>query len=269
MTVPAITLLVVLGTARITSLALMHVLLITLFASLAAFVLAYSLFYNTNFKAAGTANPWKALSGKSLSAIWASNLTSIAGTSIPFLVMPHMVDSTDIGLFGVSHRLVALAATVLAAMGSIFGPAFARAYSQHQYSLLGIHLRDSQIYATIAFLPFAVMYFSFPEAILSVFGDGFVAGKAMLGLLTGGQLVNSLTGSVGFFLNMTERAHVALTVNTISTITGIALTIALGWGLGIIGICIAYTLTLALRNLALYVVARRSLKALMHSVVSE
>ena len=54
-------------------------------------------------------------------------------------------------------------------------------------------------------LPVVFVLMIFPEFFLSLFGDGFESGSAILRILTVGQFANALTGPAAFALLLTGR----------------------------------------------------------------
>ena len=58
----------------------------------------------------------------------------------------------------------------------------------------------------------SLVFFAAGRQILTVFGDGFEQAYPALLILLAGGLVNASTGSVGFFMTMTNRQRAALVI---------------------------------------------------------
>jgi O-antigen/teichoic acid export membrane protein len=188
---------------------------------------------------------------RSLFVFWLLNLVNVFGASLPFIFLPHLVDAADIGIFGASQRLVAIASTILVALGSIFGPRFARNYSAGDLGLLKKNLIYSQFYSGISYLPIFLIFFFIPGFTLGLFGEEFVIGSNILIVMAFGQLINASTGSVGFFLNMINLERISLIINFISIIAMAILLYVLGRSYGLLGIAMAYAGVLSIKNLSL------------------
>lgn len=148
---------------------------------------------------------------------------SVALPMLGIALMQLLVRSTDTILVGFFHgtatsgpysaanRIALLAAFGLMAVNAVLPPLIAR------YHVRG-EQRDLQRLVTLA----ARVTFAFSiiasgvivllrEPVLAAFGPEFGAASTALVILCGGQLVNALTGSVGFVLSMTGNHRVVLT----------------------------------------------------------
>jgi O-antigen/teichoic acid export membrane protein len=109
----------------------------------------------------------------------------------------------------------------------------------------------------LACLPVAAALTLAPTAVLGAFGHGYTQGAAYLVIMTLGQFVNVLTGSVNTILSMSGHERDLIR----SIICGLAVTIvcmiALGPVLGGLGFAIAYAANMVTQNAVAALAVRR------------
>nr|WP_277879386.1 polysaccharide biosynthesis C-terminal domain-containing protein [Coleofasciculus sp. FACHB-712] len=93
-----------------------------------------------------------------------------------------------------------------------------------------------------------------------LFGSSFVEGLPALVILTVGQMVNALSGSVGFLMTMTGHQREAALIIGSSAILNVVLNAALIPYLGINGAALSTALTTALWNIIMLVYVNKQLK---------
>lgn len=105
--------------------------------------------------------------------------------------------------------------------------------------------------------------------LLSLFGSEFTVGYSALVILTVGQLVNALAGSVGFIMTMTGHQREAAWVTFGSTVLNISLNAILIPRFGIEGAATATAFTTALMNIVMfgYVQKRLQLNPTVFTIV--
>ncbi len=196
------------------------------------------------------------------------------GVALPMLgiaLMQVLLRSTDTILIGFFHgtatsgpfsaanRIALLAAFGLMAVNAVLPPLIAR------HHVRGEH-RDLQRLVTLA----ARVTFAFSviacggivllrEPVLAAFGPEFGAASTALVILCGGQIVNALTGSVGFVLSMTGNHRLVLTTLILTTIGHAVLCLILIPTYGIEGAAWATASAIGVSNIALALRCRFSL----------
>jgi O-antigen/teichoic acid export membrane protein len=193
--------------------------------------------------------------------LWATSLLSIIFLQLPFVVMPLYVDTTEIGVFSVAHKLINVVTTLLLLLAAVFGPAFARcAAQQDQAALLGL-LRRTQLISTAVFLPAALALLALAEPIASLFGQGFGELRLFLAILAAGHLVNAATGLSGVMLNMAGAASRELYTLVLALTAALAGSVWVGPEYGAPGLAAVFSGSIALKNLASYALATHLLKS--------
>jgi O-antigen/teichoic acid export membrane protein len=150
---------------------------------------------------------------------WLSVSLSMLGIAL----MQLLVRSTDTILIGFFHgtatsgpysaanRIALLAAFGLMAVNAVLPPLIARYHVRGEkrdlQRLVTLAARVTFLFSVIATAVLVLLR----EPVLAAFGSEFSAASTALVILCGGQLVNALTGSVGFVLSMTGNHRVVLT----------------------------------------------------------
>lgn len=191
--------------------------------------------------------------------LWGTGVLSIGFLQLPFLIMPLYVDTTEIGVFAVAHKLINVVTTLLLLLAAVFGPAFARCAAQRdQRTLLGL-LRRTQLISTAVFLPAAVALLALAEPIAGLFGNDFGELRLFLTILAAGHLVNAATGLSGVLLNMAGAASRELSTLVLALAAALAGSALVGPEYGAAGLAAVFSGSIALKNLASYALAAQLL----------
>ncbi|MBK1649287.1 lipopolysaccharide biosynthesis protein [Rhabdochromatium marinum] len=194
--------------------------------------------------------------------LWGSTLLNMAYVSLPILILPQFASVDELGQFGVAFRLINLVTVILVTLGAIFGPQFAAAYTLRDASGLRQLLRRSQHFSLLLYGPVFIIFTFFAEPLLGLFGEEFRSAALLLAIMAMGQLVNAATGLVGYLLNMMHRER---TEFMILLITGGFMTVAMiigGTLAGMLGVTLAYSAGLMLKNLLSLLFSLRALRGL-------
>ncbi len=192
------------------------------------------------------------VSDRSILFIWFGMLLNILLMNLPVLIMPHMAETEEIGLFSAASRLVMLCTTILVSLSALFGPQFVKHNSQKNVKGIKKALRQSQWYSLFIYFPFYIIFILFSESILSVFGENFKEAKYILWILATAQLVNAATGLVGYCLIMINRERIEFYIQVVSVLIMLALIFILGNSNGVIGIATGYAVGIAIKNTISY-----------------
>ncbi len=133
----------------------------------------------------------------------------------------------DVGIYNVSVRIATVTSVTLFAINTIAAPKFAELYSKGDIKKLRDVVSQSSKLMFWGAFPVLLVIFLFPSFILGVFGDEFKAGTLSLLLLTFGQFINVMSGSVGYILQMTGKQKPFHYIIFIATLINIALNAAL------------------------------------------
>ncbi|MEJ2377030.1 MAG: oligosaccharide flippase family protein [Pseudolabrys sp.] len=168
------------------------------------------------------------------------------------IVMLGMIRGTfESGIYAICTRLAAVVALPLMFVNAALAPYVSELWSVGAKDRLQ-HLTTSavRIGATLG-IPIALLLAVFPEAVLGLFGQAFVAGRLALTLLIVGQLVNVGAGPVALLMTMTGRHWDAAVVITGGAILNIVLNALLIPRFGMAGAAIATAASTILWNAGL------------------
>lgn len=197
------------------------------------------------------------IENRELPRFWLISMINILMMSCPYLLLPLVATESEMGQFGVAHRLIALSATIVAALSSIFGPAFARCRAEGDLAgLHGLYAR-SRVYTFGCYLPLFAVYVAYPEKILGFFGNDFAAGTGLLVIMAAGRLVNSATGLTEHFLTMTGGEREELVSGATAVLFFLVVGLTLGRSYGVEGLAVAYAMAFGLRSLCSFYFVRR------------
>ncbi|HUW26067.1 MAG TPA: flippase [Gallionella sp.] len=144
----------------------------------------------------------KALLSSSITLLGAVLLQQIM-MALPLLLLGVWGSSADAGMFSAAQRTASLIGLVLVSANVIVAPKFAELYQQNDIEALGKVARQGALLMTVMASPALLLFLFVPEWVMGLFGAEFSAGWLLLVIMALGQLVNVMTGSVGFILVMT------------------------------------------------------------------
>jgi len=155
----------------------------------------------------------------------------------------------EIGIYSVAMKISMLTSITLFSINSIAAPKFAELYSKGDMAGLEkiIHQSTKLIFWSAASIILAI--FLFPSFILTIFGEEFKAGLYALLILTFGQFINAISGSVGYILQMTGKQKVFQYITLTAAMMNIGLNALLIPRYGINGAALASMLCMVFWNL--------------------
>jgi O-antigen/teichoic acid export membrane protein len=227
-----------------------------------AFVLAAALWRSLSRGLGGDASGVIPAYSPALWPLWGSALLNVAYMNLPILLLPQFATVAELGQFGVAFRLMNLVTVILVTLAAIFGPRFAAAYALKDAAQLRHLLKRSQQLSLLLFAPFLLAFTLLAGPVLGVFGEEFREAAPLLWILALGQLVNAATGLVGYLLNM---MHQERTEFAILLVTGVAMLVGMiiaGSVAGVLGVTLAYSAGLMLKNLLSLIFSLRYLRFL-------
>ncbi|MFT7266108.1 MAG: O-antigen/teichoic acid export membrane protein [Halioglobus sp.] len=187
--------------------------------------------------------------------LWGTGVLSISFMHLPFMLMPLYVDTAQIGVFAVAHKLVNVITTLLLLLAAVFGPSFARYAAQNDsHALLGL-LRRTQLISTAVFLPVSLLLIALAEPLAGLLGEDFGNLQNYLAILAAGYLVNAVTGLSGVLMNMAGAASREMYALIFAMVGALAGSLWIGPEHGATGLAIVFSSCIALKNIASYLLA--------------
>lgn len=176
-------------------------------------------------------------------------LTQQLTLALPVLLLGIWASSADVGLYSAANRTAALVSLVLMAANSIIAPKMAGIYKSGDMEALGKIARQSALLLTGMALPALLLFMLAPRWVMSLFGPQFSDAWLMLLIISFGQLINVMTGSVGFLLMMTGRETSFFSANLLALAICALCCVTLIPFYGGIGAALASAIALAIVNL--------------------
>lgn len=168
------------------------------------------------------------------------------------------LDSEQIAQLAVAQRTAMLTSFILLALNLVVAPRFAALYKQNEMKQLQKLALTLVKLMVISAVPIVSIMMIFSNQIMGLFGDGFSSGGHLLQILALGQLINVVTGSVGFLLSMSGHEKDLRNTVMISGPTAVILGVFLVPVFGATGSAVATALAVAIQNLvAVYWVKKR------------
>jgi O-antigen/teichoic acid export membrane protein len=166
----------------------------------------------------------------------------------------------EIGIYNVAMKISILTSITLFAINSIAAPKFAEFYKKGDREGLEKIIRQSTKLIFWSTVSIIFIIFLFPSFILGIFGEEFKTALYALMILTFGQFINAISGSVGYILQMTGKQKVFQYIVLTAAIMNIGLNAILIPHYGINGAALASMLSMAFWNLSSVMFIRSYLK---------
>ena len=165
--------------------------------------------------------------------------------------------AAEIGFFSSAKRVASLAAFGLTAVAAWSSPMIAEYHATGHKDRLQRLARIAAWCTTAFALPVTVIVLVFGREILGLFGEEFRHGYSALAIIALGQLVNSVTGPVGYLLTMTGHQRISLRIEAATAAVAVIVSLMLIPRFGLVGAALADACANVLRNLTLVVAAWR------------
>lgn len=167
----------------------------------------------------------------------------------PTIVLGMFYSGKDVGLFSVANSTAFFITFIEWIVNSVYAPHFASYYHLGKINELKKLVINSTIYMLAIAFPIFLILISFPNLILSYFGNEFLEAKLGLIILASAQLFNVATGPVYFLLNMTGHEKSLRNIVIFTAIISISASFILIPKFGFLGAVYATALGLVIQNI--------------------
>jgi O-antigen/teichoic acid export membrane protein len=133
----------------------------------------------------------------------------------------------EVGVYNVALKVAALTTFSLFAVNSIAAPKFAEFYGKGDMGGLERVVHHSKKMIFWGSFPVVLVFFLFPSFILGIFGDEFRTGVYAFLLLTFGQFIQAMSGSVRHILSMTGKHKTLQNITFYAMLINIVLNVIL------------------------------------------
>ena len=178
---------------------------------------------------------------------------------LDIIMLGILSDERGVGIYNASQRLAAISGIMLLAINAIATPKFVEFFTRKDYKGLERVAQNSTKLIFMTTAPILLIFILFPKSILSINGSEFMAGYIALIFLCIGKFVNSISGSVGYILQMTNNQTIFQNVLLLAAVVNGVLNYLLIPEYGFEGAAFASMITISMWNIILVVIIRRKL----------
>lgn len=169
---------------------------------------------------------------------------------IDTLMLGAMDTEKNVGIYNVCVRISQIVVFPLTAVNSIIAPKISEFFTASQFKKLNKYVRNGTKLVFLTNFPIFLLIALFPVFILNLFGGEFTIGVNVLYILMFGMFINTLSGSVGNFLNMTGNQKVFQNILLVAALLNVTLNLILIPIYSMVGAAIANATSLIIWNLS-------------------
>lgn len=175
------------------------------------------------------------------------------------IMIGFFIETKYAGIYSIASHLASLVIFTLGGINTIFAPMIAELYANQQHSELQKMLNRVSKAIFFSSLPIVIIIILFGDKLLVLFGLEFTRGYVSLLILTCGQFLNALSGSVGFLMTMTgHQKEFAIVIGMSATLNIILNSLLIPiWELE--GAALATAMTTAAWNIILVIYIKRNM----------
>jgi O-antigen/teichoic acid export membrane protein len=175
------------------------------------------------------------------------------------LLVGALLGTTQAGIYAAAARLSRLVSYGLQASNAIAAPLISELHTAGDRRGLQRVVTLASWGSTLSSLAFGAVLVAGGGVLLRLFGEEFASGLKVLAILALGQLVNAVTGPVGYLLNMTghERANARILGWITAANAALSYPAILAWGP--VGAAVVTSALVAAKNLWTWWLVRRRL----------
>ncbi len=160
-------------------------------------------------------------------------------TTADIIILSYFEPTSEVGIYSIYVRLVSVVIIASSSANAMLGPTLSKLYSSKKHDELRTFAKQATLITFIAVLLPSLVLIAFSNQILAIFGEEFTATPYALYILLIGYVLSAWFGSVGYFLNMADRAHVFMRISLTTAALNIVLNLLLIPTYGVEGAAIA------------------------------
>ncbi|TCS41926.1 polysaccharide biosynthesis C-terminal domain-containing protein [Reinekea marinisedimentorum] len=158
----------------------------------------------------------------------------------------------------VAQRVAQVIVFFLMSFNGVVGPRFAKLYAQNKLSDFQYLAKFSANLLAVVTVPLIIVLIVYGPLLLGFFGPQYVSAYPLLLIIMAGQIVNVMTGSVGYILNMTNNEKVMHNIVLVGCVLNLLFTVFGVLFFGVKGAAVGLSLGVVINNsLAAYFVYKR------------
>jgi O-antigen/teichoic acid export membrane protein len=164
------------------------------------------------------------------------------------IMLGYLTTMSDVALYTVAQRIAATAILGLVAANVIAAPLISESFAKKDRGQIQAAAFLAAMVATVFTVAFIAFLVLFEEWIFFLFGPDYRAASSLMWILISGQVVNSIAGSVGLLLSMTEHQKRFFGIIAISALVNLVLNAILIPSFGATGAAVSTFITTCLWN---------------------
>ncbi len=191
--------------------------------------------------------PLRQLLSISMPMLMTASMNFIVGQA-GLLVLGMFRPSVEVGHYSIAVKLATLTTFFLQAINSMAAPKFSELFHTGKLDeLLQVAKKSTRLifWTTI---PILIVLVVLGKPVLALFGEGFTEAYVPMLILLVGQFVNSVSGSTGYFMNMTGHQNMFRNIIAVASIVNLGFCFVLIPMIGALGAAISATLCLVIWN---------------------
>lgn len=153
------------------------------------------------------------------------------------------------GVVGLALVLGDITRWPLKSINQIFPQIATKVYSENNMELLDHLYEITSLIITFFSIPIFAFYFLFDTAIVGMFATEYLPYSETVIIISFGQLIASIFGSVGLLLMMTDNERPSLLIQILMSIIAIPIYFYMTVNFGAIGLAIAFLIALTINNI--------------------
>lgn len=192
-------------------------------------------------------------------------LTSTIFTNADVAMIGAFLDPSAVGPYHAASRIAGLIAFTNSVLFVALSPTFARLFERKDYRAARHVLTRMVAFSAVMGLIVVTALLVYSEPLLSLFGDGFVAGQTALAILSISFLILSISGPALSFLMMSGYQNINAIVNGLAAVANLGLNFFLIPRYGIEGAAYATAVSIGASHLCLLAIALVKLNVLINN----
>jgi len=173
-------------------------------------------------------------------------------TWLPIIFIQNTLGPLDVAAYTVVLKIAMTISFALSIVNNYYVSEIAKLYSDKNIvDLKNLYHRTVKVSTMISsIMSIAVLIFS--DFILSVFGSEYLAYKNVLYILVFAQIINSVTGPVGYMLTMTNNEVNYRNIMMLSTVIMVSVAMVLSETINLEDVAVIYLAAILIQNMASY-----------------
>jgi O-antigen/teichoic acid export membrane protein len=193
-------------------------------------------------------------------AIFGSSVSQALLRQIDIIAVGIILGPESVAVYAVASRITSLVTFGIIAANKVLAPTISTLYANSEIEKLQTTITFTSRSVLIYAIPVTVLFMIIGEWLLGYYGLQYITGYSVLVIMSIGQLVVSLCGSVGFLLNMTGHHSIAVKVAFGSVCVTVILVCILTPMMGMVGAALGATAGVCTRSLGQAIAVRNILK---------